>query len=680
MNHWSLPENVTRTGASHIRRGVVCQDASGRQVLTDRSGQPVQVLVVADGHGGQRYTHSEVGSRLACELALQLLADQFSQWSSTKEVEIERWRRWLVETFSNRLHQRWLASIERHWLQEIPSKDVRVQPFSPIAYGTTLGVVIMTPTWWAHTGLGDWDLVRVGSAGDVSLVNEEQDEIQNSGEATCSLCLSNAPSHFAVRSAVYPISETTQGFSLLLSTDGVRKSCSTDNDFLAIAKYLCEGDQPRVKEAIQELNADLDRISTQGSGDDVSVAIGRWLGSDQSMGQRSVKNRHQRPQLSRPIIVQPRAVNPDSSSRNIDVLDDSISIPTSFKKLSLKQPDRHRKVLWFTTCLVLMFGAGLAVFSFLRGGGNGVGTEGLNVELMPELVAVLRREGDALCLPLNDLNQRMISSGRGNNNGRRGTRAGFPQDSLRSRPSSTNNSDSDAMTNGPIFNSSIKATLAQRKSIFQGLLTKQKNPNFYLSNPSQDPLSALIAWSYVIRNLGQFSDTLKVENRFLSYILTVIPGLLGRPEVSPSQVQSLAFCRDLHQGLETRWERAELARAAVLNEGLADASAAKDSIKELYLALSNKNFDAARLMFKATAEDQFDSAFFDQFKNVSVEDLEVIAMSGAMIDIEGKVVLSWPDGSVQVEKRIFTLDVLNNPPLVVKSEFDVVVSPRILLE
>ena len=33
MNVWSQPENVTRTGASHLRRGVVCQDASGRQEL-----------------------------------------------------------------------------------------------------------------------------------------------------------------------------------------------------------------------------------------------------------------------------------------------------------------------------------------------------------------------------------------------------------------------------------------------------------------------------------------------------------------------------------------------------------------------------------------------------------------------------------------------------------------------
>ena len=275
MRYWSHPECVTRTGASHLRRGVVCQDASGRQELTDRSGQPIQVLVVADGHGGQRYTHSEVGSHLACELALKLLADQFSQWSSTKDVEIQRWRSWLVETFPNSLHQRWLASVERHWRQKITEKDALEQPFSPIPFGTTLGVVIMTPTWWGHTGLGDWDLVRVRSGGDVALVNEEKEESQTSGEATYSLCLSNASSQFAVRSAVYPISQDTPSFALLLSTDGVRKSCSTDEDFFAIAKYLCEGDQLREGETANELNSDLDRISSQGSGDDVSVAIGR---------------------------------------------------------------------------------------------------------------------------------------------------------------------------------------------------------------------------------------------------------------------------------------------------------------------------------------------------------------------------------------------------------------------
>ena len=241
-------------------------------------------MAVADGHGGQRYTRSDVGSRLACDIALTIMATQFSQWSGANQAEQQLWQSWLETTFPRNLHQQWLKSVERHWQDESTELvEALEEPFSPLCYGTTIGVVIMTPTWWGHTGLGDWDLVRVGPHGDATLVSEEQDEGQTNGEATYSLCLSNAYVHFASRTTVSPITEGSPNFSLLLSTDGVRKSCSTDDDFFEIAKYLCRGERPRSANEMKELDADLDKISSQGSGDDVSVAIGRWRGPDKGL-------------------------------------------------------------------------------------------------------------------------------------------------------------------------------------------------------------------------------------------------------------------------------------------------------------------------------------------------------------------------------------------------------------
>ena len=274
VSSWFVPEVDTRTGASHARRGVVCQDASGWCSLKDRSGHPVQLMVVADGHGGKRYIHSDVGSRLACELSLNLVAEQLGQSSSVGRDAVQRWQEWLEGSFAQTLHRRWLAAVEAHWNQERIKTEASEDPYSPLSYGTTIALVIMTPAWWAHTGLGDWDLVRIGSDGEVELASEEQEEDQTGGETTYSLCLSNAPRHFVARTAVHPITEQETPFSLLLSTDGVRKSCSTDADFFAIASYLCEAEQPRQGDAAVQLSADLDRISSQGSGDDVSVAIG----------------------------------------------------------------------------------------------------------------------------------------------------------------------------------------------------------------------------------------------------------------------------------------------------------------------------------------------------------------------------------------------------------------------
>lgn len=273
VSNWSIPETTTRTGASHARRGVVCQDASGWRSLQDRSGKPVHLMVVADGHGGKRYTQSDVGSRLACEMALNLLTEQLAKWSSVGNGSPQRWQEWLEGPFPKALHQRWLAAIEEHWKQDTELSEA---DFNPVPYGTTLALVVMTLGWWAHSGLGDWDLVRITPDGEAELVNQEEEEEQTGGEATFSLCLRNAPQHFAGRTAVYPIDKQEPDFSLLLSTDGVRKSCSTDTDFLKIASYLCEAEQPREGEIAEQLKADLDRISSQGSGDDVSIAIGRW--------------------------------------------------------------------------------------------------------------------------------------------------------------------------------------------------------------------------------------------------------------------------------------------------------------------------------------------------------------------------------------------------------------------
>lgn len=274
MSSWSPPETRTRTGASHARKGSVCQDASDWRTVSDRSGRPVQLMAVADGHGGLRYTRSEVGSALACQLALERLARQLEQWSSGDADASQRWLAWLRDVFPRELHQRWLEAVEHHWRQEAAGD---AGDFSPLPYGTTLAVVVMTPGWWGHTGLGDWDLVRLEPGGTAELLSEEAEPEQGGGEATFSLCLSNAYRHFAGRTAVYPLTPQRPAFSLLLSTDGVRKSCSTDADFFTIADYLCGK-----ADLEADLDADLDRISSQGSGDDVSVAIGRWRGGASS--------------------------------------------------------------------------------------------------------------------------------------------------------------------------------------------------------------------------------------------------------------------------------------------------------------------------------------------------------------------------------------------------------------
>jgi hypothetical protein len=145
----------------------------------------------------------------------------------------------------------------------------------------------MAPGWWGVTGIGDWDLLRLEPDGAGTLISEEDPEAAP-GESTFSLCMDGASELFRERSALHALPPGGPGFRLVLSTDGVRKSCRGLSDFVALAGHLAAaadredpgGDHGGVapEGSTRTLVALLDRITREGSGDDVSVALGRWIG------------------------------------------------------------------------------------------------------------------------------------------------------------------------------------------------------------------------------------------------------------------------------------------------------------------------------------------------------------------------------------------------------------------
>jgi hypothetical protein len=231
-------------------------------------------MAVADGHGGARYSRSRAGSAIACQVALELGASHLAVWTAGPTVDLEQLRHSLQQLVPERIVSRWREQVRRHWHDHPPDGD---EPFTPLTYGTTLGLVLLTPHWWASTGLGDWDLVHIDADGQAQLISDEE-VVGGRSEATYSLCLSDAPSRFASRTQIHRLQSGDPPFALLLSTDGVRKSCSTDNDYCTLARYLAES--AKYDSEPGQLEGDLDRISSQGSGDDVSVAITRWASPD----------------------------------------------------------------------------------------------------------------------------------------------------------------------------------------------------------------------------------------------------------------------------------------------------------------------------------------------------------------------------------------------------------------
>lgn len=61
---------VTHRGKDHLRRGTVCQDASKCCATSDAC-----VIAVADGHGGEVYVRSDVGSLKAAETAVKCMTE-----------------------------------------------------------------------------------------------------------------------------------------------------------------------------------------------------------------------------------------------------------------------------------------------------------------------------------------------------------------------------------------------------------------------------------------------------------------------------------------------------------------------------------------------------------------------------------------------------------------------------
>ena len=280
-----MPLHRSRCGASHQRRGVPCQDFSLSASLRSVDGLSVGLMAVADGHGGSRYWLSDVGSRLACELAIAMAGRDLASRpvAAADPSQMEAMRRWLADELPPRLLAAWQEAIQADWQQRQLPVEHEGEGFSSHTYGSTLALVVLTPQWWGHSGIGDWDLVLLSNHQVDRIISQESDNGLQ-GEATESLCLPDANRCFAARTAVYPLSgENRQACGLVLTTDGIRKSCATDADHLALSRYLLEEAQPHQQLAASEtshLDASLDRISREGSGDDVSMAVS-WFGIQQ---------------------------------------------------------------------------------------------------------------------------------------------------------------------------------------------------------------------------------------------------------------------------------------------------------------------------------------------------------------------------------------------------------------
>jgi serine/threonine protein phosphatase PrpC len=256
----------TRRGSSHARDGRPCQDA---HALWSSSflGEPLLVVAVADGHGGERHDLSHCGAALAVQAAVgEVIASLPSPSGEGAWRPVPRGRE---EEFHLRVTERWKeevrADAERRTglsLGEEAGKELFTR------YGSTLLVAVIDGSeCWAGQ-IGDGDILLVRPDGSVEAPFPKDEELL--GTVTYSLSSREAPALW--KTARLPVGP---GGLLLMATDGLSDSFEDpDSGIQVFARSLAE----RVASfGIGKIGAALpgwlDGYSRDGSGDDMTLAI-----------------------------------------------------------------------------------------------------------------------------------------------------------------------------------------------------------------------------------------------------------------------------------------------------------------------------------------------------------------------------------------------------------------------
>lgn len=287
--------DISVLGASHIKKGTVCQDYS-----ISNSNNKWSYAVVCDGHGGGDYVRSNKGSEFGCKSAEFMINSMMSQISSEKFFsESES----LLCTLEKRIIKKWRETVEAHYRNN-PFTDSELSRVSAkaydkykngniySAYGTTLVAVVMTHDYWFGIQIGDGKLITVDLNGNFSQPVPENPACF--ANATTSMCDDDAfenfrgcfscdnPEYYNAKINNIPDIEKKNHFvaygrelpsAVIVSSDGVDNCFKEDEQMYNFYKtVLYSFGTSDFYEAENSLKGYLPKLSEKGSGDDISVS------------------------------------------------------------------------------------------------------------------------------------------------------------------------------------------------------------------------------------------------------------------------------------------------------------------------------------------------------------------------------------------------------------------------
>jgi hypothetical protein len=248
---WSAGGHSVR-GARHERAGEPNQDA------IVAAGGPVALVAVADGHGSERCPRSDVGARIAVDVARTVLP-AFA--ADGRDLALVR------AAIASDLVAAWRAGVHDH-LAAHPlgaAEAAQVDGSPLLAYGATLVAAVAHGDTLLAVQIGDGDAWLASEGGTRRLVAHD---LRFALNGTASLCMAHAADE--VRIARVTVERPAL---VLVATDGYGCTLATDDAFVVSLRTLYARVRALGLDAVLDvLPLDLAGASAHG-GDDVTVGI-----------------------------------------------------------------------------------------------------------------------------------------------------------------------------------------------------------------------------------------------------------------------------------------------------------------------------------------------------------------------------------------------------------------------
>lgn len=267
--------DVRSIGASHAKSGKPCQDYS-----LSAYGEKYAVGIVCDGHGGDKYIRSEIGSKLATEICSEAIKSLFgnridnqaamSKFQPNPETALQQLASFIIF--------KWREAVETHFtnqpftpdeFEHLSDKD-KVSLNKPdgwvSAYGTTLIAAVRTPNFWFGLHIGDGKCVVVTETDEYLQPIPWDDKCFLN--ATTSLCDEKALERFRIYFSAENLPK-----AIFVASDGVDDTFGADEALHGFYKSVLQlfSEKP-FDEAKIELQSFLPGLSAKGSQDDISIA------------------------------------------------------------------------------------------------------------------------------------------------------------------------------------------------------------------------------------------------------------------------------------------------------------------------------------------------------------------------------------------------------------------------